>query len=106
MDEAFMKQQAAFWLNSTLNQFGKEVIELARQRVEAYGDPAARHFSEVLWNWRQVRDAFDAEDYTHALRMAQGTQEAIGEIEDMKSRYPYWESKEQASLAKPFATAP
>jgi hypothetical protein len=86
-------------LNSTLNQFGKEVMELARQGVEAYGEPVAGLFGEILWNWRQGRDAFEARDYPHALRMAQATQGALGDIEDMKSRYPYRDrTKEEATL--------
>jgi hypothetical protein len=100
LDEGFIKEQAAFWLNSTLNQLGEELIELARQGVETYGEPVAGLFGEILWNWRQGRDAFAARDYPQALRMAQATQVALGDIEDMKSRYPYrGRAKEEASLA-------
>jgi hypothetical protein len=89
VDELFMKDQATFWLNSTLTQFGKEVMELARQGVEAYGEPVAHHFGEIFWDWQQGRDDFEAGDYPRALRMAQATQGALDDIDDMKSRYPY-----------------
>jgi hypothetical protein len=99
LPEAFMKEQAAFWLNSTLSQFGKEVMELARQGVEAYGEPVALHFNEMFGVWRQSRNAFEDGEYAQALRLAQATQGAIGEIEEMKSRYPYRDrTKEEATL--------
>jgi hypothetical protein len=88
-EEAFMKEPAVFWLNSTLAQFSKEVRELARQGVEAYGEPVSCHFGEIFGIWRQGKSAFDAGDYARALELAQATQEVSDRIDDMKAHYPY-----------------
>jgi hypothetical protein len=99
MSELFIKQQAEFWLNATLQQFAKEATTLAQEGIEKYAPPVASHLGEILWDWQQGRDAYEAGDYAQALRMTQATQGAINDMPDMKARYPYKEPKEPGTLA-------
>jgi hypothetical protein len=57
LTETSTKQQAPFWLNAVLSQFGKEVKELTRQGTEGYSQTVVNHFVNTLDVWQQARKA-------------------------------------------------